>query len=260
MPRPRGRPPKRHQQSGNVDGGATPVSADIGAKSGETNDNSAAEQRTETASERGTETASGSGPETTDWGSQTGGHSEPVGSTVSGETGTFSASDPIRRKRGRPPGSGNKAPPIDISGVEKLLLGINASLQWLTGIPEFDLSQKEAHDIGAAYADVAKYYPAVALDPAHAAVMNLGSQVSIAIGARIVLYKMRTANERRERARQGASMGQPATMTPPPPNINGAPTEMRPREPAKDVRTGEIPGVGTIEFPPDHPLMGGKRH
>lgn len=133
-------------------------------------------------------------------------------------------------------------------------------MQWLTGIQEFDLTSQEAREIASAYADVAKHYPAVAIDPKHQAVVNLISAVSIPVGARIVMYKMRKAQERRERAAQAGQTPRPASMTPPPSNNpQGEPPDTRPPV-TKELRTGEIPGVGTIEFPPEHPLMGGKRH
>jgi hypothetical protein len=144
------------------------------------------------------------------------------------------------------------------------LLGISATLRAALPVPEFELDSSEAKELAKAYTDVAQFYPSLRLGDHVTAMINLGSVVSIIVGSRIVSYKMRSASNRAT-ARKDA--GKPVTdidmrgvlnNTPPAPSNGRAP--VAPREVAEDVRTGEIPGVGNVVFPPDHPLMGGKKH
>lgn len=200
------------------------------------------------------------------------GSTEPVAGTqtaVADATG-----DGTARRRGRPPGSTAKAKtaPINISGIETLLLGISKTLAAATGIEELDL-EGDAHNIAKAYADVALYYPILALDPKIAAIANLGSTVAIVAGAKWATYKLRKHNEHGSRVSQHraapafaeTATARQADNTPPVQQMNGAINGVdlnkpAPRDVPPDIRTGEIPGVGRIEFGPDHPLVGVKRH
>lgn len=246
MARPRGRPPKRNPSAGNS--AIAPIATDGGIDAKDSDD-----ANTETAS--GTDAGTETGPRTAIPGEYTGGSAETVGSEfAAGNTGTINT-DPAKRGRGRPPGSGKKAP-IDISGVEKLLLGIHQGLMLIGAPPEFALSSAEAHEISKAYAEVAKYYPALTLDNRYTAISTLGAQLSIIYGSRFMSYKMRTASEKRtpqQRANQSAPPQSPISETP------GVAPPAKTEPVSRELRTGEIPGVGNIEFPADHPLMGGRR-
>lgn len=248
MARPRGRPRKRDTIApiGVVANAST--ASGIDAK-GDDNDNAG------TAAP-----GDGNGPAIVNPNATPGGYGEAVGNAPADDNGTVSTS-PDKPRRGRPPGSGGKASSIDISGVEKLLLGIHSTLQLVTGAQEFALSNDEARELAKAYADVAKYYPSLTLDNRYSAIATLGAQVSIIYGSRIMAYRMRLASEKRSQGtQQRASQPAPAQQPVPVEQMNGVATPPAKAEPvSKELRTGEIPGVGNIEFPPDHPLMGGRR-
>ena len=126
------------------------------------------------------------------------------------------------------------------------------------------MEQQEAHDIAKAYADVAEYYPVMKMPGHVAAIVNLSTIIGVNYGARFMSVRLRKSMKRREAAQtapQAASpvRQQPTTMQVPqnpatPPNqMNGSKQE-KPTV-TREMRTGEIPGIGAIEFPPDHPLI-----
>jgi hypothetical protein len=144
----------------------------------------------------------------------------------------------------------------------------------------------EARDIAKAYADVAQYYPKLKMPGHVSAVVTLGSIVAVNYGARVMAFRMRKANERQgPRVVQQSRPVQPVPSKPmqtqdlqaplspsvanmPPNAFTPAPSKdgwtapenapLKRREVTTEMRTGEIPGVGPIVFPPDHPLLGGK--
>lgn len=208
-------------------------------------------------------------PATVNPASASGGYTDAIGGrsdsdanfTIVG-TGDASASDTEpRRGRGRPPGSKTRAKipsgaPLDISGIEKLLLGIHTSLARL--VPEAELSSSEAHELASAYADVAQYYPILRLPDKWAAIINFGTQVAMVYGSRFAAWRIRmlTTPQPTPRERTEQTLKQVFEVPPNPnPGTNGATR----RPPAADVRTGEVPGVGNVEFPPDHPLIKGNK-
>ena len=189
-----------------------------------------------------------------------GGSIEPVGSP---ETGSNGETGEIKRGRGRPPGSRNgagtkaKAAPLNISGVEKVLLGIHTTLQAAFSIPELELSKEEASEMAKAYSDVAVFYPKLLLSDQVAATFNLLSVTAIVYGSRISAWRFRKSMERKQPPppRPDAAL----RAAPPAPSPGEAPRE-QPRKVPDEARVGEIPGVGNIVFPADHELMGGKKH
>ena len=198
----------------------------------------------------------------------TGSYSEPVAGTftnaaTAADNGTVSTA-----RRGRPPGSRNsvKTGTVDISGVEVLLLGIHNTLAAATSIPEIEMNEAEAHKLASAYADVCRYYPVFALDPKVAAVLNLGSQVSLIYGSKIVAYRMRRAMEGPKPqhppvnpAVRPTPVAAPQTSARMPDNqFNGKPLDPQPAPPSKEQRTARVVGIGEVEFPADHPLLKGR--
>lgn len=189
------------------------------------------------------------------------GYTAPVGSPEAAAEQQATAE--TAKKPGRPAGSKNKIP-VDVSGMEKLLFSIGTMLHHSTHIPEFAVSHDETKAIADAWAECAKYYPSMNLDPAIAAPVNLAGVLTIFVGTRITSFRMRKAMERRARPQ------------PPPPPTPRAPTEFQPQPamtqqdingaprppeqerpiPSKAMRVGEIPGVGTIEFAETDPLVG----
>lgn len=121
------------------------------------------------------------------------------------------------------------------------------------------MDKNEAHELANAYANVAQYYPSLNLDPKYAALGNLGACISIVYGSKIMAYRMRMAYEKSERQRNGHQTASPVQAAPVPEPQNGA-AKADAKPVPEAVRTGEIPGVGSITFPPDHPLMGGRKH
>lgn len=195
------------------------------------------------------------------------GFDTPVGSEQAKEEKSEQP-EPIRR--GRPLGSKSKQT-ISASGLEKLLFANMAMLKNITGVPEFDMNQTEAQTIAEAWAECAKYYPSLALAPEIAAPVNLGSVLTIAVFSRVAAFKMRRGFERAARTPQ--SPIRPATPQPQPQpqraattqeQVNGiAPQQSQspsPPIPTQQMRTGTIPGVTDIEFPPDHELVSGRKH
>lgn len=196
------------------------------------------------------------------------GHSEQVGATEQSPASDEPGRNPIdpatgKRRRGRPPGGGTRnesRAPVAISGIEKLLLGIHTTLAASLSIPEFEMDQAEASEIAKAYADVAEYYPVLKMSGETAALVNFASIVGVNYGARFMAFKMRRSLEKRAARSQPqqAPMPQDVQMPVGPPRVPNAAPATKPTV-TNDVRTGEIPGVGAIEFPQDHPLMGGKK-
>lgn len=127
----------------------------------------------------------------------------------------------------------------------------------ITGIPEFELGERDAHDLASKYAVVAEFYPAFKIDPKVAALLALCGSVGGVYGSRIISYRARVSMERAARPRGGIM---PPT-SPPQPSTETAPPPAQPQTVAAEVRTGEIAGIGKVEFPPDHPMVQGhKRH
>lgn len=212
-----------------------------------------------------------SGPLTIDPSEFSGGDTTPVGSPD--QSGDIA--EPIKRGRGRPRKDGSSGPRpqksgkgnINVSGVEKLLLGIHTTLSTSFRVPEIELDATEASELAKAYAEVAAYYPAWQIPDDVAAMLNLCGVVSSVYGSRLMAYRMRRAMEKRQFAAQNSAVDVGAAPVNPqqqqaqssqPPAANGAVTE-KPRIIPEEVRVGEIPGVGNIVFPADHPLMGGRK-
>ncbi len=176
-----------------------------------------------------------------------------------------------RRPRGRPPNSAR----INISGVETCLLGIHQTLAIAFGIPEIRMNSEEAEQIAKSYADVATHYPVMQLPEKQLALINFGSTIAIVYGAKLTAYKIRMAMSRPNvvtpiRPQPMKTSGPNATTAPPANEFtmpvpqegvaNGVDLTQRETAPIDPkLRTGEIPGVGSVVFPEDHPLVG-KKH
>jgi len=151
------------------------------------------------------------------------------------------------------------------------LLGIHTGLAAITGAPEFALDPREAADMAKATADVAQHYPVTFIDPKTLAWINLIQTTGFIYGSRLFAYRMRRnasaparpAPAPRQPPLDTRSRVEPLRQTSeglaPANGMNGSPhmaPPIPPRETPPNVNVGEIPGVGTIEFPPDHPLSG----
>jgi hypothetical protein len=191
-----------------------------------------------------------------------GGSTTAVGSDEAKIEATITPEPSPAPRRGRPPGPRTQ---INVSGLEQLLLGVHTTLMHATKAPEWELGPEEARAIAEAYTEAAKHYPSLNIDPKHAAVVNLGTTLSIVYGSRIAAFRMRKNIERG--ARRG-NIAQPVIIPQPAPEpasgmraeqVNGAPVEQAAPVMTQEIRTGEIAGVGNIVFPSDHPLVSGRK-
>jgi len=179
------------------------------------------------------------------------------------------------RRRGRPPGSGNKkagAYPLNVRGLEKLLVGIHGGIAMLVSSPGFSLDTRsqifdgktEAEFLAQSIADVARHYNPKVFEQKTIDWTNLIQCLALVYGPRI--YNIRAdmrANKARhvnpkpsfnygpkpvdpQPAANRAANGHqtPSHSTPVPPNDFSRPNE-------HDLRTGHVPGVGDIEVPPE---------
>lgn len=173
-----------------------------------------------------------------------------------------STAEQPRRKRGRPPGSGAKgkagAYPLNVRGLEKLLVGIHGGVAMLLSSPGFALDTEqrvfdgktEAEFLSQSVADVARHYNPKVFEQKTIDWSNLIQCVALVYGPR--LYNMRAERKMAQAQKAHAPRPQgPPTQRPADPQpaanraANGA-TEW-----SKEARTGEIPGIGSIEVPPD---------
>lgn len=177
-----------------------------------------------------------------------------------GDTTEQLAAEP-RRKRGRPPGSGSTTSktrpiPLNVTGLEKLLVGIHGGLAIMSGRSEWSLDTEnklfdgktEAEFLAQSSADVARHYGGIA-DQKTLDWMNLIQCLAIVYGTRIYAIKSSPKAPRvvsPPLAQRTASPSPQHHRTPPPVNeFNGA-------TPPESV--GNVPGIGDVQFPPDHPL------
>lgn len=104
-----------------------------------------------------------------------------------------------KRGRGRPKGSGTtkKKGPLDISGVEKILLSLHAMAAAATHTPELELDKDEANKLAVAGSEVAAHY-AVNVDPKILAWINFGAALGMIYGTRIIAINARKGREKRK--------------------------------------------------------------
>ena len=190
---------------------------------------------------------------------------------TSGDLGS-GPEQPARRGRGRPKGSGtgpkDKTLPLNVKGIEKLLIGIHGGVSLLLSSPSFALDTQmkiydgktEAEFLATSVADVARHYNPKVFDQKTADWFNLLQCLAFVYGPRI--YNARA--DRRANAAKPINNVAPRTGPRPVDPMpaankaaNGHTTPIPANEfAAKDVLTGEIPGVGNVEFPAD--FFGGK--
>jgi hypothetical protein len=183
------------------------------------------------------------------------------GGTGTVEPAAVAASDgdlPERKRRGRPPGSANKAKPVpaNISGIEKTLYGIHQMLGAIIA-PELAIGEDDAKELASSIHAVNRHYNVRMFDEKTQDWLNLIMIAGAMYGGRIVAIRDRKRASRVARPVMPRAQSEnpvPGNAATPP--FAAAPVTERPLE--KNLRVGEIPGLGAIEFPPDHPLA--RRH
>lgn len=181
--------------------------------------------------------------------------------TTTVEPAAVSASDgdfTERKRRGRPPGSANKAKsiPANISGIEKTLYGIHQMLGAIIA-PELAIGEDDAKELASSIHAVNRHYNVRMFDEKTQDWLNLIMVAGAMYGGRIVAIRDRKRAARTARPVMPRAQSEnpvPGNAAPPP--FAAAPVTERPLE--KNLRVGEIAGLGVIEFPPDHPLA--RRH
>lgn len=133
--------------------------------------------------------------------------------------------------------------------------------------PEMELDAQESKELAGALEELNRLYPQEWLSEKTAAWINLAQVTGAIYGTRLFAIRLRMQGERYA-ARVNAPPplhASPVNPTPettrpvPPENINGfGNQEVAPKAPP-GMQEGEIAGLGKIEFPADHPLMGGAR-
>lgn len=172
-----------------------------------------------------------------------------IGSGGNGDDGNDG--QPRKRGRGRPPGSGagkTKQVPLNVNGLEKLLVGIHATLAMLASAPELALDtasadfdgKTEAQFLASSIKDVANHYHVEWMDQKSIDWLNLIQCCVIVYGGRFyaIRSRMRTSTPVAPKV---------VNEAPRPSNVNGA-------------NVTNIPGVGPVQFPSDHPMAVDRQH
>lgn len=193
---------------------------------------------------------------------------------VAGGTGNAGAGDDsgtgeTARKRGRPVGSGNKTKqiPLDVNGLEKLLIGTHAMLAALVGNPNLQLDSEskdydgksEAAYYAASVKSVSDHYKVEWLDQKSIDWINLLQCLGAVYGGRI--FAARAARNPPKLA-SVTPIRQPDAGPLKPEPVRQAPGARAPiptQELPSGLEFGEVAGVGRVQFPADHPLMGGRQ-
>lgn len=161
-----------------------------------------------------------------------------------------------RRGRGRPRGSGTaqkaKALPLNVSGVEKLLIGIHGGIAMLSGRMEWSLDttekafdgKTESEFLSQSMMDVAKHYGAGVLDQKTVDWLNLIQCLAIVYGGRLVAIRM----SRKPKPEA------PKVFTPQPPQGQTHRTPAPVNNFSSDAGAVDIAGLGRVVLPDDNPL------
>jgi len=126
---------------------------------------------------------------------------------------------------------------------------------------DFD-GRSEAAYLAQSMKKVADHYASLKLDQKWVDWGNLAMCLGAVYGTRLEAIRMRWQFEAQaQRAMRGPrGVSQPAQTQGPGGTINGQEIPIEPPGAPRDMRTGTVPGVGEVEFPPGHPLAGGKTH
>lgn len=179
------------------------------------------------------------------------GSGEPGISADSGTEFDPEGTEPIKRRRGRQPGTKNKPKETQVQGslkgIEKLLISIHMAGAVMLKTPELILDPSEAKDLTEAINGVAKFYP-VGMSEKALAWMNLATTMAGIEGSRILAIKLRKQKEKTIRLHQAGPQRMPEAPARKPevvqPPVNGAPK----------VPTSNQPG-NLVEVATDYYMM-----
>jgi hypothetical protein len=196
------------------------------------------------------------------------GSAEPIGDDHrDGDLGGSGPEQPAKRGRGRPKGSGtkDKALPLNVKGIEKLLVGIHAGISVIASSPSFALDTEskdfdgktESEFLSQSIADVARHYNPRVFDQKTMDWANLIQCLALLYLPRFYMLK-----EERRAARAKTVNPSPARPAGPRPvnpqanadraaNGHSTPVPTNEFRSAKEVFTGEIPGIGSVQLPDD---------
>lgn len=184
---------------------------------------------------------------------------DPAAVAAAGSDGNF----PERKRRGRPPGVANKAKavPSSVSGIEKTLYGIHQMLGAIIA-PELAIDTDDAHRLADAMASVNKHYKIAFFDEKTQDWFNLVMVAGAMYGSRVVAIRDRRAASRVARPvipRAQSTNPVPGNPAPRSSEMNGVAASPQDEAMRREASQGEIPGLGKIQFPEDHPLFPGRR-
>jgi len=197
------------------------------------------------------------------------GASEPIGDDHIGDdlgSGGNGPEQPARRGRGRPRGSGggskDKALPLNVVGLEKLLVGIHGGLAMLLSSPGFALNtdqkvfdgKTEAQFLSQSVADVARHYNPKIFDQKTMDWSNLIQCMALIYGPRV--YNIRHDRAMAKARNVNPSPGRQAGPRPVDPQAradraanNGETNRATPVP--ENVFRGQVAGIGEIDLPSD---------
>lgn len=174
----------------------------------------------------------------------------------SGEQFNGEADRPTGRRRGRPPGSGGgggkqkaKTLPLNVTGLEKLLVGIHTGLAVVSRRTEWalDTTPSDAFDgksesayYATACADVAKHYGGELFDQKTVDWLNLIQCLALIYGSRIIAIRMTPKIAPKPKA---PTVQEAAKHFASPANTHNG-----------DASRVHIEGIGDVQLPDDNPL------
>ena len=114
---------------------------------------------------------------------------EDSGSNASGSGNA--TGEPVRKRRGRKPGSVNKKSnaPLDVNGLEAILLSAHAMLAGLTQTEAMKIDQEESHQLAVGISNVARHYDVGATEKT-LDWCNLFMALGVVYGPRLMLMRI----------------------------------------------------------------------
>lgn len=150
---------------------------------------------------------------------------DPEAAIASGSDGTGSGeAEPVKRRRGRPPGSKNKSggngqssnSRVLTGGIEQTLLSVHMMAAAYFRAPHWQLEEQEAKNLAKAIDAVQAHYDIPGLNEEHACLLALAISIGTVYGPRVII-SMRgkdKAKAGQAASEQRAREGQPQSAAP----------------------------------------------